>query len=288
MSAVIEAVGTAPEPLRRMQLSGVDLEVWSEGSGRDLLILHPGDGPAHDAPYLDALSKRYRVTLPSHPGFGGSSLPEFMNSVDDLAYFYLDFIEAQGLRDYVLIGFSFGAWIACEIAIRSKAGLAGLVLVDALGAKFEGPRKREILDLFSYPQYEQARLIYHEAERQEPDYRAWDDDALTRLARNHASFALFAWSPTLHSPKLRHRLHRITVPTHILWGAQDRVVTPDYGRRFAAAIPDSTFKLIEGAGHYPHVERAAEFVREVEAFTASLPGAAQAAVQPAVQPVLAR
>jgi pimeloyl-ACP methyl ester carboxylesterase len=270
MNAALEAAATRAEPVRHLELSGVDLEVWSRGSGRDLLILHPGDGPAHDASYLEELSQRHRVIMPSHPGFGGSSLPEFMNSVDDLAYFYLDFIESQGLRDYVLIGFSFGAWIACEIAIRSQSGMAGLMLVDALGAKFEGPRKREILDLFSYPQYEQAKLIYHDPARQEPDYRAWDDASLQKMARGHASFALFAWSPTLHSPKLRHRLHRITVPTHIVWGAEDRVVPPDYGRRFAAAIPGSTFRLIEGAGHYPQVERAAEFVREVDGFVDSL------------------
>ena len=79
------------------------------------------------------------------------------------------------------------------------------------------------------------------------------------------------WSPTLHHPKLRHRLHRITVPTQLLWGAEDRVVPPDYGRRFAAAIPGAQFSLIEGAGHYPHIEKPEAFAAALDQFVATLP-----------------
>jgi pimeloyl-ACP methyl ester carboxylesterase len=129
---------------------------------------------------------------------------------------------------------------------------------------------REIADLFSYPIYEQAEQIYADPARRTPDYSGRSDQELQVLARNHASFALFAWSPTLHSPKLHHRLHRITVPTEVLWGSEDRVVTPAYGRRFAAAIPGARFSIIEGAGHYPQIEQPERFVAAVERFSATL------------------
>jgi pimeloyl-ACP methyl ester carboxylesterase len=245
--------------------------VGARGPGRALLLLHPGDGLDQESPFLALLASRYRVIAPSHPGFGASGLPAWMNSVDDLAYFYLDFIAQHGLKDFVLVGVSFGAWLAAEIAIKCQHGMAGLVLADAVGAKFEGPQKREILDLFAYPLYEQAEHIYADAARRKPDYKERSEAALLRLARNHATFALMGWSPTLHHPKLRHRLHRITVPTQLLWGAEDRVVPPDYGKRFAAAIPGAQFSLIEGAGHYPHIEQPEAFGVALDKFVATLP-----------------
>lgn len=70
----------------------------------------------------------------------------------------------------------------------------------------------------------------------------------------------------MHNSKLRGRLHRIDVPTLLLWGLQDRIVTPDYGRAYAAQIPGAKFALIDQAGHFPHIERPEEFARQVLSF----------------------
>jgi pimeloyl-ACP methyl ester carboxylesterase len=90
-------------------------------------------------------------------------------------------------------------------------------------------------------------------------------EALTAF-RNRESAALFAWNPFMHNPKLAGRLHRVGVPTLVLWGESDRVVTPDYGRAFAARIPGARFDTIAAAGHYPYLERPQEFVASVEGF----------------------
>ena len=269
MSAGI-ATAPAAAGISHVRVGEVDLEVWTGGSGRTLLLLHPGDGLDHQAQFLRALARRHRVVAPSHPGFGESSLPAWMNSVDDLAYFYLDFIEQQELSDVLLVGVSFGAWIAAEIAIRCRHALAGAVFVDAVGVKFGAPTEREILDLFAYPVYEQYRHLHADPSRHAPDYAARSDAELASRARNHASFALFGWSPTLHNPKLRRHLHRVTVPSLVLWGAEDRVVAPEYGRRFAQAIPGARFRPIEGAGHYPQVDQPGLFVAAIEEFSAGL------------------
>jgi pimeloyl-ACP methyl ester carboxylesterase len=252
-------------------IAGIEVEVWTKGSGRPVLFLHPGDGLDPHADCVERLARRHSVLAPSHPGFGASQLPEHFTSVDDLAYFYLDLMKAHDLEDAVVIGVSFGAWVAAAIAIKSVERIAGLVLVDSIGAKFADRTTREIGDLFSVNIHEQATLIYHDPIRRKPSFAEVPQDALTRLARGHETFALFAWSPTLHDPKLAHRLHRIAVPTLVVWGREDRVVSVDYGRQFAARIPGSRLEIIDDAGHYPHLEHPERFDEIVGRFIETLP-----------------
>ncbi len=251
---------------RARRIAGVEVEVWTKGTGSPVLFLHPGDGLDPHTGYVERLARKHSVVAPSHPGFGGSQLPEHFTSVDDLAYFYLDLMKAHDLRDAVVIGVSLGAWVAAAIAIKSVERMAGLVLVDSIGAKFADRTTREIGDLFSVNIHEQATLLYHDAARRRPSFADAPQDALTRLARCHETFALLAWSPTLHDPKLAHRLHRIDVPTLVVWGREDRVVSVDYGRQFAARIPGSRFAVVNDAGHYPHLEQPERFDAIVEGF----------------------
>jgi pimeloyl-ACP methyl ester carboxylesterase len=89
------------------------------------------------------------------------------------------------------------------------------------------------------------------------------------MARSRESTGRYAWSPYMHDPKLKGRLHRIRVPTLVLWGAADRVTELEYGRAYAAAIPDARFETIEGAGHFPHLEQPQAFARAVSGFIES-------------------
>jgi len=95
-----------------------------------------------------------------------------------------------------------------------------------------------------------------------------DDDALV-MFRNAESTALFAWSPYMHNPKLSSRLHRIRVPTMVLWGASDRIASPAYGRAYSDKIPGARFVEIAAAGHYPHLEQPEAFAREIVEFIGS-------------------
>jgi pimeloyl-ACP methyl ester carboxylesterase len=267
----MQVVKEPPLESSTLSIDGIATEIWAGGEGRPIVFLHPGDGLDATSPFLESLAARYRVIAPSHPGFGRSELPVSLTTVDDLSYFYLDFFEQENLRDAVLLGVSFGAWIAAEIAVKNTSRLAGVILSDAVGAKFGGVMTRDIADLFSIPQYEQARHLYSAADRQKQSYAHLDDEVLARMARNHESFALFGWSPTLHNPKLAQRLHRINVPTEIIWGADDKVVSPEYGKIFASKIPGASFTLIKDAGHYPQIEQPHLFAQAVTRFIDTLP-----------------
>jgi len=257
--------GTAAEA-GFIDIRGVRIEMIERGTGRPLLFLHPGIGLDPAAPVLGQLAARMRLLAPSHPGFGRSALPHAFTTVDDLAYFYLDLMDALDLRDAVVVGVSLGGWIAAEIAVKSTARIARLVLADAVGIRIsDDPETSDIADIFALAEKDFVALAYHDPAKGTRD-PSWPNEKLVVQARNLESTARFAWSPYMHDPKLRGRLHRIGVPTLVLWGAQDRIVTPAYGRAYAAAIPGAQFAAIAAAGHFPHIEQPDAFARHVLSF----------------------
>jgi pimeloyl-ACP methyl ester carboxylesterase len=247
------------------EIAGVRLELVERGSGRPLLLLHPAIGIKAADPVIDRLARSFRVLAPSHPGFGRSELPRGMSTVDDLAYFYLDLLDGRDLRDVIVVGVSLGAWIAAEIAVKSTARIAKLVLADAVGIRVHQRETSDIADIFALTEKAFIALAYHDPNVGTRD-PSLPDATVARVARNLESTARFAWQPYMHNPKLKGRLHRIDVPTLLLWGAQDRIVSPDYGRAYAAAIPGARFALIEQSGHFPHLEQPAAFAEQVLSF----------------------
>jgi pimeloyl-ACP methyl ester carboxylesterase len=253
------------------EVAGVRLELIERGSGRPLLLLHPEIGIKPTDRAIDELAKSFAVIAPSHPGFGRSELPRAMTTVDDLAYFYLDLMDALDLDGVVLAGISFGGWIAAEIAIKSTARVSHLVLANAVGIKLGDREHRDIVDMFTTKQSEIDALAYHDPKVVAVDHAAIADDDAQIMFRNREATARYAWSPYMYDPKLASRLHRIRVPTLLLWGASDRIASPDYGRAYGRLIPGARFELIEAAGHYPHLERPEAFARMIIDFASTTP-----------------
>jgi pimeloyl-ACP methyl ester carboxylesterase len=250
------------------EIAGTRIELIKRGSGRPLLLLHPAIGIKATDSVIDRLARSFTVLAPSHPGFGRSELPRTMTTVDDLAYFYLDLMEALDLRETVVAGISFGGWIAAAIAIKSTERISHLVLADAVGIKLGDREHRDIADIFTTKHSEADRLAYHDPTLAAVDHTTISDDDAQIMFRNREATALFAWSPYMYDPKLAGRLHRIRVPTLVLWGASDRIVSPDYGRAYAKLIAGAQFELIEQAGHYPHLERPDLFAERTIDFVA--------------------
>jgi pimeloyl-ACP methyl ester carboxylesterase len=252
-------------------IDGTRIELLIKGEGQSLLFLHAGHGFDLDGPLVETLSKTYRVIAPSHPGFGASELPRHITSTDDLVYFYLDLIEALDLRDLIVVGVSFGGWLAAELATRGTGRIAKLVLIDAVGVKFSGRETRDITDIFARTLEEIPTLFFHDSKKGMAvlgglDFKSMTLDSVTRFARNRESLLLFGWSPTLYNPKLLSRLHRVHVPVLVLWGADDEVVSPEYGEKYAAAFENGTFQKIPDAGHYGYLEQPEAFGRKVTEF----------------------
>jgi pimeloyl-ACP methyl ester carboxylesterase len=249
-----------------ISVNGVRVEMTERGEGRPLLFLHPEIGIEPDDSVLELLAARARVIVPAHPGFGGSEAPKSFDTVDDLAYFYLDLMHELDLANVALVGVSFGGWIAAEIAIKSTARISHLVLGNPVGIKVGSREHRDIADIFAMSESDFLAIAYHDPKVGARDYKAMPEGQVRNAARNREATARYAWSPFMHDPKLKGRLHRIRIPALFLWGSDDRVVSEEYGRAYCAAIAGARFERIERAGHFPHLERPDEFAEKLFAF----------------------
>src|SRR5262245_49708778 len=140
------------------EIAGTRIELIKRGSGQPLLLLQPLIGIKATDTVIDRLAQSFTVLAPSHPGFGRSELPRALTTVDDLAYFYLDVMEALDLREAVVAGISFGGWIAAEIAIKSTERISHLVLADAAGIKLGDRERRDVTNLFTTKRTEEHSI----------------------------------------------------------------------------------------------------------------------------------
>jgi pimeloyl-ACP methyl ester carboxylesterase len=262
----LKLMGASVGAADRMAVRGMELEIVRRGAGRPVLLLHGMRTVDPDARFMALLAERAEIIAPSHPGFGGSPRPDGFETVYDLTRLYLDVLEAMPHDKVTLIGFSFGGWLAAEIAATCGHRIDRLVLVDALGIKLGDRETADILDVFNTSPGEVERRRWHDPGRWAPDYDTMADAELVVRARNWDALSLYGWHPYMYNPRLAWWLRRIDVSTLVLWGASDGIVTPEYGRAYARLIPSSRFALIERAGHHPEIEQPEVFARHVLEF----------------------
>ena len=240
--------------MERIEVAGMSLEAWVGGDGPPLLFLHGGDYWLQNGPFLDRLAQRYRVTAPRHPGFGSSPRPAWFRTIHDIAYVYLDLIERLALDRPLVVGSSFGGWVALEMAVRDPGRIGRLVLIDSVGVKFGGREERDFADIYALPAAEVLRRTFANPAAA-PDYTKMSDTELEDVARDRQATALYGWKPYMHDPALGHWLQRVAVPALVLWGEADGIAPPGYGERLAGALPQARFTKLAAAGHYPQIEQ---------------------------------
>ncbi len=237
-----------------ISLRGADIPLVRRGSGPPVLVLHGGEGPVVQLPFAENLSSNFEMIHPTHPGFDGSPIPEHFDNLQDLIFLYLDLIDALELQDAILLGFSMGGWLAAEIAVINTSRFSKLVLVDSVGIKPGGTFDRDIADIFALPADDLLKAAWHDRSKA-PDLAEMTESELQTVAANKVAHGLYTWEPYMHNPKLRYRLHRIEIPTMLIWGENDGIVTTDYGASLRDMIPGARMSVIPEAGHHPHVEQ---------------------------------
>lgn len=237
------------------EIAGVRIELIKRGTGRPLLLLHPAIGIKSTDRVIDELARSFTLIAPSHPGFGRSELPRAMTTVDDLAYFYLDLMEAMDLREVVLAGVSFGGWIAAEIAIRSTARLASLALLAPAGVE---TREAMFDDIFAWTTEEFARRQFHDPKLAQQWQQAQAKLDIDIALQNRTALARLGWNPRMHNPQLPYWLHRIDVPTLLVWGEDDQVVPFACHKPFKREIRNAELLALPKSGHALPIERAHE------------------------------
>jgi pimeloyl-ACP methyl ester carboxylesterase len=235
-----------------------DLPVTQAGdpASRTALVLHGGGGPQTVAPIVGHLATFMHAFAPTHPGWNGTTRPDSITSVADLAAGYLARLLDHGEHDVVLVGSSIGGWIALEMAVQAAhderyAGLIGAVVdIDGVGVVVEA---EPVADFFALDARGLAEAAWHDPERGYMDPAQFTDEQRAVQQANGRTMAVIAGT-SMSDPTLLGRLGAVNVPTLVVWGESDRIVTPAYGRAVADAVPGARFTGIQAAGHLPHLE----------------------------------
>ena len=173
-----------------------------------------------------------RIRASAAPSSRGRS-----NTVDDLAYFYLDLLDELDLKDVTWSASRSAAGSPPRSRSNRPRGCRSLVLANAVGIKVGDRETRDIVDIFAMTERSSTSSPSRSGRIAARDYKAMPDAEVRIVARNREATARYAWSPYMHDPKLKGRLHRIRIPTLFLWGASDRILSEAYGRAYCAADP---------------------------------------------------
>lgn len=212
------------------------------------LLLHGGGGPGTMADFAHLLAEttQARVILPTHPGFAGTQRPEQLRSTRDLAGLYVSLLDGLDATDVMLVGNSFGGWLAAEIALLGSPRISSAVIVDGVGVQVSGHPPTDVRGLAPH---ELQKLSWHDPSKAPRPPAAGGSGPSPDL------IALFAYTGTdMTDPTLGQRLGTLDRAVHLIWGESDGIVDTAFGQAFADAIPGATFTVLPGTGHLPQLE----------------------------------
>jgi pimeloyl-ACP methyl ester carboxylesterase len=249
--------------------SKVRVRVLSKGDGPPLVFFHGPWGVSWD-PFLDELARSFTVYVPEHPGTTPEA-PDDVYHLDglwDLVLCYDEALSALGLEQAALVGHSFGGMVACELAAAYPRRARRLALIDPIGFWRDGDR------ITNWMMLDPLRLrdsIFHDpgSDAARRMFGVTDDPEAATAARVRLMWAMgatgkFIWP--IPDKGLKKRVHRVTAPTLIVWGKEDRLVPSVYADEFSRRISGARVQVVEAAGHAPHLEHPEKVARMVADF----------------------
>lgn len=250
----------------RHQVRDISIRLWRDGKGAPLVYLHGAAGVPGWLPFFARLAASYEVVVPEHPGFGNSDNPSWIRNVGDVAMYYLDFLHELDAQRVHLVGHSLGGWIAAELAVRNAARLATLTLIAPAGIRVKGV---PIGDNFIWSPEEAARNLFHDqAFAEKMLAQPLSEEEADRQLTNRFMAAKLGWEPRWFNPSLERWLHRIKLPTLVLWGADDKFLPSRYAEAWGERVAGSEVDLIPQCGHLPHIEKADATAARILSFLA--------------------
>ena len=280
----------SPEQFATVQVSihGQRVCYRRGGAGPVLLLLHGiGDSSRAWIPTMRLLQRSYTVLAPDLPGHGNSSNPLGDYSLGSHASSMRDLLDVLSIERVTVVGQSFGGGVAMQFAYQFPSRCERLVLVDAGGL---GREVNWILRLATVPAAEYVMPVLFPAFMRRwgdpvarflgdwgiPNPRAaevWRSYRSLTYPGNRAAFVRTARAvidPGGQSVSAVSRLYLVAqMPTLIVWGDQDKIIPLVHAFQAHEAIPGSRLEVMEGAGHFPHVEDPARFARILEDFVST-------------------
>ncbi len=220
--------------------------------------MHPAPGLTWD-PFLERLAERYTVHAPQAPGTASGD-PDAIHEVEDLwdlVLIYEEALRGLGLAGAPVIGQAVGGMLASELAAGFPALFDRLVLLDAAGLwRDDAP----VPNLLATAPDELPDLLYHDPSSlaaQAMMAMPNDQDELVKeIARTTwALGSTLKFLSPLPDHGLAKRLHRISIPTLVIWGRDDRLIPIAYAHEFGRLIAGSRVEIFDDCGHIPQVEQ---------------------------------
>ncbi len=228
-------------------VNGVRVAMLTAGAGEPLVFLH-GAGVWHGFDFAKPWAERFRVIIPYHPGWGDSADAPEMTSVDDYVLHYLEMFDQLGLEKVNLAGLSMGGRMAATFAIHHRRRVRKLVLIAPAG-----------LDIPEYPLPDFSKIPPQEI----PGYLVHDLNSIARhlpkgpdpafsAARDREGAGMGKLIQAgLVGPWLPRWLHRVNIPTLLVWGEKDRIIPIQHAEHWSKLIPQAKLLRIPDAGHLP-------------------------------------
>ena len=259
------AFGTFTE--EKIRVGEVDLALLKGGRGQPTLVLHGVEGDEGWLAFHEALAANATVYAPSHPGYGRTDCPEWLNKIPHMAVFYHWLLEEAGLESVDLVGVGLGGWIAAEMAIMCSERLRNLVLVSPAGIL---PAEGEVYDVFVESWREVIERSFYD-HKTSPEYlRVYGEGYVPQFGgmREAARVmnTVLAYKPYMYDRSLPGMLGKIRVPTLVVLGDTDRIMPRQCGERYQQEIPGAKLTTLERCGHWAHLDRPDELAETIRDF----------------------
>jgi pimeloyl-ACP methyl ester carboxylesterase len=266
-------------PVQHLSIHGHPMAYRRGGKGPVLVLLHGIAGSSSTwVPVMRLMHHEYTVLAPDFLGHGESAKPTGDYSLGNHASAVRDFLELLDIERATVVGQSFGGGVAMQFAYQFPERCDRLVLVDAGGL---GREVNWILRLLSLPAAEYvmpvlfpgfvrdwgdsvARFLHDRGIRRPQAAEMWGSYKSLTEAEGRRAFVRTMRAVIDTGGQSVNAMDRLYLaahtPTLIVWGNHDRIIPLDHAYRAHAAIPDSRLEIMEGVGHYPHVEEPVRFV----------------------------
>ena len=245
--------------------AGNALAAASDATAKDwgqVLFIHGLGSSADrwlDIPDALSLTGLHSVAL-DLPGFGLSDKPEIEYTIGKFVEVVAEFIRKRGMQGTSIVGHSLGGYIAAQLAAEHWDLVGRLVLIDTSGM-LDGPTPllQQYLDAAMTPEKEAVRAVLGQLVADPiriPE--ALVNGFVYRMSQAGARHAFkSAFDNSVKTQVGVDRLKRITAPTLIIWGRQDRLIPLEHFKPFQESISGSDVVIVEDAGHAPFAEKPA-------------------------------
>jgi pimeloyl-ACP methyl ester carboxylesterase len=234
-----------------LTVNGVKTVVHSAGKGRPVVFLH-GAGTIDGYDFTVPWTEKFRVIAPYHPGFGESGDDPSFTTVHDYVMHYLELFDMLGLDSVDLVGVSLGGYLAAAFASEHGHRVRRLVLIAPAGIIDEKHPSRDLLMVpgeLVPPMLVSNFEVLRAKLPEKPDL-----DFIGERYRESGTFARLMWEHP-RDPKFMRHLHRINMPTLILWGEEDQIIPVQQAKLWRKHLPHAEVKRYKSAGHLVHLDR---------------------------------